>query len=129
MGFATVTQVRAIVYTSTLEDSDIQAVIDEVSSNVMDAAGATDSSNKNLIVAGKNAIYAATIRKAIETSEFAARVKRGSSEQQQDLNNLINFYTSEYKLYLNKYLNSSAASATGAFIYGRAGYKTVNNKL
>ncbi len=129
MGFATVSQIRAIVYTSTLEDSDIQAIIDEVSNNVLDAAGTTDASDKNLIVAGKNAIYAATVRRAIETTEFAARVKRGSSEQQQDLTNLVNFYEREYSKYLIKYQNSSSASPMGAFIYGRSGFKTVNNQL
>lgn len=129
MGFSTVEQVRAIVFTSTLKDEDIQNIIDEVSSIVMDAANSTDVSNKNLIVAGKNAIYAATIRRAIETTEFAARVKKGSGEQQQDLTTLINYYTSEYNKYLAIFFNPASASPKGAFIYGRPGYKTVNNRL
>jgi hypothetical protein len=129
MGFATVSQVRAVVFTSTLLDASILELIEEVTSNVMTAAGATDTSDTNLIVAGKNAIYAATIRKAIETTEFAARVKRGSSEQQQDLTTLINYYEAEYNKYMKIYLNSAAASAKGVFLFGRSGYKTVNNKL
>ncbi len=129
MGFATVSQIRAVVFTSTLSDSDISELINAVSDNVLKAAGTTDTGNDNIILAGVNAIYAAVIRKAIETTEFANSVKRGNIQQQQDLTTLISFYTGEYTKYLARYLNSSDAYSMGPFIYGRVGYNTVNNKL
>lgn len=129
MVFATVTQVRAIVFTSTLKDEDIQEIINEVTTLVLDAAGTTDDTDKNIRVAGKNAIYAAVIRRAIETTEFAARVKKGSGEEQHDLAATIKFYEGEYKTHLDKFLNPLRTNPVSMLAYGRPGYKTVNNKL
>jgi hypothetical protein len=124
MVFATVQEVRAIIYTSTLTDEDIQDLINEVSKEILDRAKTTDESDELLKVAGKNAIYAAVKRKMKDTGELAARVKHGNGEQQNTPDQDIQAYEDKSSLYLRKYFFSFNAR-----LYGRAGRGTVNNRI
>lgn len=124
MGFATVTQVKKVVFTSTLEDEDIQGIIDEITAEILARAKSTDESNPLLIVAGKNAIYAAVLRRMKETGELAARVKQGNGEEQNTPDQDIQAYEDKASQYLRKFLYS-----VNARLYGRAGRGTVNNRI
>lgn len=127
MVFATVTEVRAIIYTSTLKDEDIQELINVVSAEINRRAGTTDESDDDLITAGKNAIYAAVKRKMKDTGELAARVKSGIGEQQNTADQDILDYKNESEKALRKYLYKTSPRRKP--IYGRAGTGTVNNQL
>lgn len=124
MAFATVSDIRAVIYTSTLTDEDLQGIITVVSAEILARAEATDDSNELLKIAGRNAIYAATKRRMKDTGELAASVKQGSGEQQNTTDQDIRYYEDKVSLYLRKYLFSS-----GARLYGRAGPGTVNARI
>ena len=124
MVFATVGEVRAVVHTSTLKDEDILGIINEISKEILVRAGTTDESNPLLISAGKNAIYAAVLRRMKFTGELAARVKHGSGEQQNDINQEIRYYEDNSNRYLRKYLYSANTR-----LYGRVGIGSVNHKI
>ncbi len=124
MSFATVDQIRAVIFTSTLTDEDLQAISNEVSAEILAKAETSDDTNPLVVIAGKNAIYAAVLRRMKMTGELAARIKHGNGEQQNDINQEIRFYEDNSNKYLRKYLYSANAR-----LYGRVGLGTVNNQI
>ena len=124
MAFATVPEIRAVIYTSTLTDEDLQGIITVVSAEILARVEASDDSNELLKIAGRNAIYAAVKRRMKDTGELAASIKQGSGEQQNTTDQDIRYYEDKVSLYLRKYLFSS-----GARLYGRAGTGTVNARI
>lgn len=124
MVFATVGEIRAVVHTSTLEDEDIQGIINEISKEILARAGTTDESNELLVIAGKNAIYAAVLRRMKITGELAARVVQGNGEQQNTADQDIQAYEDKSSQYLRKFLYSANAR-----LYGRVGRGTVNARI
>lgn len=124
MGMCTADEIKARIYTGTLEDSDITALISEISEEILDRANTTDTGNKNLIQACKFATCAAVLRKMKTTGEMAARVKNGNAEQQNSIDQDIRDYEDKASYYLRKYLYASKR-----LIFGRSGPKTVNNRL
>jgi len=120
--------VRAVIYTETLEDADIADLIANVSADVMAMAGSTDESNAYLIVAGKNAAYAATLRKMKLTGELAASIKFGNSQQNNTPDADIKTYEEKAEFYIEKYKKSVRFSNI-SLVSGRMGFGTVNAEL
>lgn len=123
-----VDDVRARVYSSTLTDSDILDIITEVSAEVLALAEATDSSNPLLILAGKNAAWAATLRKMKTTGEMAASIQQGNSQQQNTIDADIKAYEEKAAELIQKYKDSVKVRNV-SIPFGRVGFGTVNNTL
>ena len=123
-----VDEVRARVYSSTLTDSDILDIITEVSAEVLALAEATDSSNPLLILAGKNAAWAATLRKMKTTGEMAASIQQGNSQQQNTIDADIKAYEEKAAELIQKYKDSVKVRNV-SIPFGRVGFGTVNNTL
>lgn len=128
MVLCSVDEVRARVYSSTLTDSDILDIITEVSAEVLALAGATDSSNPLLILAGKNAAWAATLRKMKTTGEMAASIQQGNSQQQNTIDADIKAYDEKAAELIQKYKDSVKVRNV-SIPFGRVGFGTVNNTL
>jgi hypothetical protein len=123
MALCSVADVRARIYTSTLVDADIIAIIADVSGEVYERAGLTDDSNATLILAGKNAAYAATLRRMRTTGELASRVKNGNSEAQNTIDKDIQDYEDKATFYIRKYRSSGFS-----IVSGRMGFGTVDGE-
>lgn len=123
-----VDDVRARVYSSTLTDSDILDIITEVSAEVLALAEVTDSSNPLLILAGKNAAWAATLRKMKTTGEMAASIQQGNSQQQNTIDADIKAYEEKAAELIQKYKDSVKVRNV-SIPFGRVGFGTVNNTL
>lgn len=123
MALCSVADVRAKIYTK-MTDYDIEDIIDEVSKEVLDLAGTTDTSNSSIQLAGKYAAYAATLRRMRTTGEAAANIKHGNSQQQNTIDADITFYDQKSEFFLKKFRTSSFSIASG-----RMGYGTVNHEL
>lgn len=128
MVLCSVDEVRARVYSSTLTDSDILDIITEVSAEVLALAEATDSSNPLLILAGKNAAWAATLRKMKTTGEMAASIQQGNSQQQNTIDADIKAYDEKAAELIQKY-KDSVKVLNVSIPFGRVGFGTVNNTL
>lgn len=128
MVLCSVDEVRARVYSSTLTDSDIHDIITEVSAEVLALAEATDSSNPLLILAGKNAAWAATLRKMKTTGEMAASIQQGNSQQQNTIDADIKAYEEKAAELIQKYKDSLKVRNV-SIPFGRVGFGTVNNTL
>ena len=128
MVLCSVAEVRARVYSSTLTDSDILDIITEVSAEVLALAEATDSSNPLLILAGKNAAWAATLRKMKTTGEMAASIQQGNSQQQNTIDADIKAYEEKAAELIQKY-KDSVKVLNVSIPFGRVGFGTVNNTL
>ncbi len=128
MVLCSVDEVRARVYSSTLTDSDILDIITEVSAEVLALAEATDSSNPLLILAGKNAAWAATLRKMKTTGEMAASIQQGNSQQQNTIDADIKAYEEKAAELIQKYKDSVKVRNV-SIPFGRVGFGTVNNTL
>lgn len=128
MVLCSVDDVRARVYSSTLTDSDILDIITEVSAEVLALAEATDSSNPLLILAGKNAAWAATLRKMKTTGEMAASIQQGNSQQQNTIDADIKAYEEKAAELIQKYKDSVKVRNV-SIPFGRVGFGTVNNTL
>lgn len=128
MVLCSVDEVRARVYSSTLTDSDILDIITEVSAEVLALAEATDSSNPLLILAGKNAAWAATLRKMKTTGEMAASIQQGNSQQQNTIDADIKAYEEKAAELIQKYKDSLKVRNV-SIPFGRVGFGTVNNTL
>jgi len=128
MALCSVADVRAVIYTKTLTDADITALITSVSANVMGMSGGTDESNAYLIIAGKNAAYAATLRRMKSTGELAASQKFGNSQQNNAPDSDIAAYEEKADVYIEKYKDSVRLS-NFSLPRGRVGYGTVNSEL
>jgi|CZCB01.1.fsa_nt_gi ribosomal protein L12E/L44/L45/RPP1/RPP2 len=128
MVLCSVDEVRARVYSSTLTDSDILDIITEVSAEVLALAEATDSSNPLLILAGKNAAWAATLRKMKTTGEMAASIQQGNSQQQNTIDADIKAYDEKAAELIQKYKDSVKVRNV-SIPFGRVGFGTVNNTL
>ena len=128
MVLCSVDEVRARVYSSTLTDSDILDIITEVSAEVLALAEATDSSNPLLILAGKNAAWAATLRKMKTTGEMAASIQQGNSQQQNTIDADIKAYEEKAAELIQKYKDSVKVRNV-SIPFGRIGFGTVNNTL
>lgn len=128
MVLCSVDEVRARVYSSTLTDSDILDIITEVSAEVLALAEVTDSSNPLLILAGKNAAWAATLRKMKTTGEMAASIQQGNSQQQNTIDADIKAYEEKAAELIQKYKDSLKVRNV-SIPFGRVGFGTVNNTL
>ena len=128
MVLCSIAEVRARVYSSTLTDSDILDIITEVSAEVLALAEATDSSNPLLILAGKNAAWAATLRKMKTTGEMAASIQQGNSQQQNTIDADIKAYEEKAAELIQKYKDSVKVRNV-SIPFGRVGFGTVNNTL
>jgi hypothetical protein len=128
MVLCSVDEVRARVYSSTLTDSDILDIITEVSAEVLALAEVTDSSNPLLILAGKNAAWAATLRKMKTTGEMAASIQQGNSQQQNTIDADIKAYDEKAAELIQKYKDSVKVRNV-SIPFGRVGFGTVNNTL
>ena len=128
MALCSVADVRAVIYTKTLTDADITALIASVSADVLDEAGGTDESNAYLKIAGRNAAYAATLRRMKSTGELAASKKFGNSQQNNAPDSDIKTYEEKSELYIEKYKDSVRLS-NFSLPCGRVGYGTVNAEL
>ena len=128
MALCSVADVRAVIYTKTLTDADITALISSVSADVLGMAGTTDESNAYLIIAGKNAAYAATLRRMKSTGELAASQKFGNSQQNNAPDSDIKAYEAKSEEYIEKY-KDSVKLANFSLPCGRVGYGTVNAEL
>jgi len=128
MVLCSVDEVRARVYSSTLTDSDILDIITEVSAEVLALAEATDSSNPLLILAGKNAAWAATLRKMKTTGEMAASIQQGNSQQQNTIDADIKAYEEKAAELIQKYKDSVKVRNV-SIPFGRVVFGTVNNTL
>ena len=123
MALCSVADVRAKIYTK-MTDYDIEDIIDDVSKEVLDLAGTTDTSNSSIQLAGKYAACAATLRRMRTTGEAAANIKHGNSQQQNTIDADITFYDQRSAFFLKKFRTSSFSIASG-----RMGYGTVNHEL
>jgi len=123
MALCSVADVRAKIYTK-MTDYDIEDIINEVSKEVLDLAGTTDTSNSSIQLAGKYAACAATLRRMRTTGEAAANIKHGNSQQQNTIDADITFYDQRSAFFLKKFRTSSFSIASG-----RMGYGTVNHEL
>lgn len=128
MVLCSVADIRAVIYTQTLEDADIAALIAGVSEDVMSMAGSTNESNAYLIIAGKNAAYAATLRKMKSTGELAASTKFGNSQQNNTPDVDIKAYEEKADFYIEKY-KKSVRFTNFSVSSGRMGFGTVNAEL
>jgi len=128
MVLCSVVEVRARVYSSTLTDSDILDIITEVSAEVLALAEVTASSNPLLILAGKNAAWAATLRKMKTTGEMAASIQQGNSQQQNTIDADIKAYDEKAAELIQKY-KDSVKVLNVSIPFGRVGFGTVNNTL
>jgi len=128
MVLCSVAEVRARVYSSTLADSDILDIITEVSAEVLSLAEVTASSNPLLILAGKNAAWAATLRKMKTTGEMAASIQQGNSQQQNTIDADIKAYDEKAAELIQKY-KDSVKVLNVSIPFGRVGFGTVNNTL
>lgn len=128
MALCSVADVRAVIYTKTLTDADITALIASVSADVLDEAGGTDESNAYLKIAGRNAAYAATLRRMKSTGELAASKKFGNSQQNNAPDPDIKAYEEKAYVYIEKYKDSVRLS-NFSLPCGRVGYGTVNSEL
>ena len=128
MVLCSIAEVRARVYSSTLTDSDILDIITEVSAEVLALAEVTDSSSPLLILAGKNAAWAATLRKMKTTGEMAASIQQGNSQQQNTIDADIKAYDEKAAELIQKYKDSVKVRNV-SIPFGRVGFGTVNNTL
>lgn len=128
MVLCSVADVRAIVYTKTLLDADITSIIASVSADVLGLAESTDESNAYLVIAGKNAAYAATLRKMKTTGELAASKKFGNSQQNNAPDSDIKYYESQKEFYIQKY-KDSVQFTNFSLSVGRIGLGTMNAEL
>ena len=128
MALCTFADVRAVVYTKTLTDADITAIISSVSDDILGMAGTTDESNAYLIIAGKNAAYAATLRRMKTTGELAATIKMGNSQQNNSPDSDIKVYEAKAEEYIEKY-KDSVGIVNFSLPCGRVGFGTVNAEL
>jgi len=128
MVLCSVAEVRARVYSSTLTDSDILDIITEVSAEVLALAEVTASSNPLLILAGKNAAWAATLRKMKTTGEMAASIQQGNSQQQNTIDADIKAYDEKAAELIQKY-KDSVKVLNVSIPFGRVGFGTVNSTL
>ena len=109
-----------------MSDSDINAIIQSVSREVLTIAEATDESNAFLILAGIHGSVAATMKKARSNGELAATVKTPEYEQQNTgLIDEINSHEKKMDECIQRYQNS-ILSMNYAVLYARAGMGTVN---
>lgn len=123
MVLCSVDYIRAHISTI-LTDDEIHSIITEVSNDVLDRAGTTSETDKNIILAGKNAALAATLRKMKTSGELAARVKQGNYEQQNTIDHDIQAYEQEAEKYIQRVKCTSVSIP-----HGRIGYGTVNATL
>ena len=124
MALCTVAAVRAKVYSATLSDSDITAIIADVSTEVLERAGTTSETSTSLQLAGKYAACAACLRRMRTTGELAASVTRGNAMQQNTIDKDIQAYEDQATYYIRKFKASSHS-----IIYGRVGPNAVNEEL
>lgn len=128
MALCTYADVRAVIYSKTLTDADITAIISSVSDDVLGMAGTTDESNAYLIIAAKNAAYAATLRRMKTTGELASSIKFGNSQQNNSPDADIKAYEAKAEEYIGKY-KESIGLIDFALPCGRVGFGTVNAEL
>ncbi len=128
MALCSVPDVRARVYTSTLTDFDISDIITDVTEEILGLAESTDESNPLLILAGKNAACAATLRKMRTTGEMAANKKRGNAQEQNTIDQDIKDYEAKAEMLIQKFKDSVTYS-NFSLASGRMGYGTVNDEL
>jgi len=128
MVLCSVADVRARIYSKTLTDTDLTALIASTSEDVLDMAGATDETNTDLKIAGKNAAFAATLRMMKSTGELAASIKMGNSQQNNSPDSDIQAYEAKSKEYIEKY-KDSVRLTDFSLPCGRVGFGTVNAEL
>ncbi|MDD4521689.1 MAG: hypothetical protein PHW84_01890 [Methanosarcina sp.] len=125
MVLCSVTDVRSRIFTK-LADADILDIIQDVSEEVLGLAESTDESNVYLILAGKNAAYAATLRRMRTTGEMAASKRQGNAQESNTIDTDIKYYDSEKERYIQKYKDANTDFSIPS---GRMGYGVVDNEL
>jgi hypothetical protein len=126
MVLCSVAEVRAEFSPRSLSDEEISTIITQKSRAVATQTGgsAEASDNDLLNLACVHLSAAATLRKAREKGELAARVKIGNSEQQNTIDQDIQYHETEAAKYMKKYRHSGKFSIP----YGRVGIGTVNRE-
>lgn len=129
MVLCSVADVRAYANPISVSDSDVTAIIQRVSVDVMTKAEATDESNAFLIQAVIHGSAAVTLKKARSNGELAASVETPEYKQQNaGLIDEINSHEKEMADYIQMYQNS-VRYANFAIPYARVGIGTVNAEL
>ena len=82
MALCDVDYVRAHIYTGTLSDADITAIITEVTEDVLAQCNTTLETDPLVILAGKYATLAAVLTRMKTTGEMAASVTTGNGQRQ-----------------------------------------------
>lgn len=126
MVLCSVTDVQTRIKTS-LSVLEIANIIIDASSEVLTLANTADESNSLIILAGKNAAWAATLRKMKTTGEMAASVKTANSQRQNTADQDIEYYESEKRRLIQEYKDLVRYS-NFLIPSGRMGYKTVNGE-
>jgi len=107
-----IADIRAVIYTSTLTDADIVAIISKSYNRVLAATGATDDSNLTIQEAIEYTAYALALRRMKTTGEQAPSITRGNSQQQNNVDIDIAAYETEAKYHINQYNISRYSSYT-----------------
>ena len=107
MVLCSVADIRAVIYTSTLADADITAIVTKAYNRVLRATGATDDSNPTIQDAIEYMACALTLRRMKTTSEMAASVQTPGSRQQNTADVDIEAYEKEAKTRIDQYNTTS----------------------
>lgn len=110
MALCTVDYVKNQISTGSLSDADISDLIDDVTSDILAQCGTTLGTNPLVILAGKNAILAATLRKLKTTGELAASVSTANAQRQNTTDKDIDFYQKKAESYIKQYQAASSYS-------------------
>lgn len=129
MALCTATELRYMIDSKTLTDTDYGNIIGLVSLEVVSRAGGSadvNSTDANLKLAGLHLAAAAVLRKMRVTGEMAASVKRGNSSQNNDPDSDIISHEAKAGFFIIRYRFETAGASTSV-AYGRVGPGTVND--
>lgn len=116
MALCTVSYVRSVI-TTRLTDEEIEDIIDNTGGDVLEECGTTLETHPLVILAGKNAILAATLRKMKTTGEMAASISTGNGQRQNTTDKDIEDYTRESKKFIAQYTSTSSYSYSSPSIH------------
>jgi hypothetical protein len=108
MAICSVADVRAKIYSASLSDAEITALITEVSEDVLTLCNTSVDTHTTVILAGKYAILAAVLRRMKTTGEMAANVQTPEYRQQNTIDLDIERYEQKSAALIAQYNASSA---------------------
>jgi hypothetical protein len=130
MSMCSVDEVRDVVSPRSLTDEDILNIITRVTKSVDAQTGCGTGSTDTLAnLACIELSAAAVLRKMRVNGELPARVKIGNSEQQNTIDQDIDYHEAEAAKYINEYKRIAKKTEYKSYCipYGRVGVGTVNN--